>query len=234
MYKMIGGDGREYGPVSLEELEAWIREGRVLSDTWIFSDREEIWKKAAGWPELREMLSQVAPSTDPEAPIVGFVPASRLPRLAAYLIDIFLISFVGTNIWVLLHGASSTPSAPPPDLATLEELLQYMSQHLSQNIPEILFVQCIRIAYDVLCHKHWGATLGKFMVGIRLLSIDGQPLSYGRLLLRFFARFLSEFPLYIGYFPILFRRDHRGLHDLLSLTQVVKNQAWVQQPRPGY
>ena len=36
MYKIIGGDQKEYGPVTADQLRAWITEGRVngLTSIW--------------------------------------------------------------------------------------------------------------------------------------------------------------------------------------------------------
>ena len=38
MYNMIGGDGREYGPVSAEQLRQWFTEGRVDRNTRVMAD----------------------------------------------------------------------------------------------------------------------------------------------------------------------------------------------------
>ncbi len=33
MYKIIGADGKEYGPVTAEQLKQWIADGRVNGNT---------------------------------------------------------------------------------------------------------------------------------------------------------------------------------------------------------
>ena len=35
-YKIIGADGAEYGPVTLEELKSWVLEGRVAKATQVW------------------------------------------------------------------------------------------------------------------------------------------------------------------------------------------------------
>ncbi len=46
MYKIIGQDQRQYGPLTAEQVRAWITEGRVNSQTLI-------WKEGApGWTPL--------------------------------------------------------------------------------------------------------------------------------------------------------------------------------------
>jgi hypothetical protein len=52
-YKIWGVDNVVYGPVELPVLVEWIREERVMADTWIYSERDESWKKAAQTQELQ-------------------------------------------------------------------------------------------------------------------------------------------------------------------------------------
>ena len=33
MYEIIGADGKEYGPISFEQIRQWIAEGRVNAQT---------------------------------------------------------------------------------------------------------------------------------------------------------------------------------------------------------
>lgn len=34
MYKIIGADGNQYGPVSLDELKSWVRDRRANGEPW--------------------------------------------------------------------------------------------------------------------------------------------------------------------------------------------------------
>src|SRR5438445_172141 len=52
MYKMMGADGREYGPVSAEQLRQWIAEGRANAQTLVQSEGSTEWKALANFPEL--------------------------------------------------------------------------------------------------------------------------------------------------------------------------------------
>jgi uncharacterized membrane protein YeaQ/YmgE (transglycosylase-associated protein family) len=44
MYKIIGGDGKEYGPVSAEDLRRWIAEGRVNAQTRVQAEGSADWQ----------------------------------------------------------------------------------------------------------------------------------------------------------------------------------------------
>jgi len=52
MYKIIGADGKEYGPVSGEQLRRWIAEGRVESRTPVFAHGATDWNFAGLLPEF--------------------------------------------------------------------------------------------------------------------------------------------------------------------------------------
>jgi TM2 domain-containing membrane protein YozV len=52
MYKIIGADGKEYGPVSAEQLRDWITQGRVSPQTSVRPEAGGDWQPLASYPEL--------------------------------------------------------------------------------------------------------------------------------------------------------------------------------------
>jgi len=52
MYKIIGADGREYGPVTVEQIHQWIREGRANTQTMVQPEGATEWKTVSSFPEL--------------------------------------------------------------------------------------------------------------------------------------------------------------------------------------
>jgi TM2 domain-containing membrane protein YozV len=52
MYEIIGGDGREYGPVSAEQLKQWVAEGRAGPNTKVQAEGSTEWKLLSSVPEL--------------------------------------------------------------------------------------------------------------------------------------------------------------------------------------
>jgi len=70
MYKIIGADGKEYGPITQEQLKQWIAEGRLNLQSKVLPDGTLEWKTVAEIPELAAVVP--APST----PVAGgFSPA---------------------------------------------------------------------------------------------------------------------------------------------------------------
>ncbi len=49
-----GIDDSPYGPVELPVLVDWVKDERVLADTWIFARLDGTWRRAAEIPELQE------------------------------------------------------------------------------------------------------------------------------------------------------------------------------------
>jgi uncharacterized membrane protein len=67
MYKIIGADQKEYGPVSAEQLRAWIAEGRVNGQTSVWSEGGTEWKPLANFPELADSLRAMPAGAPPAA-----------------------------------------------------------------------------------------------------------------------------------------------------------------------
>ena len=61
MYKIIGQDGREYGPAGAVQLRQWIAENRVESRTPVFADGAKDWIFAGLLPEFAGLFSDGAP-----------------------------------------------------------------------------------------------------------------------------------------------------------------------------
>jgi CRP-like cAMP-binding protein len=58
LYRVWGIDNIAYGPVELPELVSWLKQERVLSDTWIYTESSNAWTKAAELPELKALFNR--------------------------------------------------------------------------------------------------------------------------------------------------------------------------------
>ena len=52
-YSIWAADNVVYGPVELPTLVDWIKDERVLADTWIYDCQNDRWHKASSLPELQ-------------------------------------------------------------------------------------------------------------------------------------------------------------------------------------
>src|SRR5438093_13097688 len=57
MYKIIGTDGRQYGPVSAEQVRQWISAGRADARTMAQSEGMADWKPLQTFTEFAEPLA---------------------------------------------------------------------------------------------------------------------------------------------------------------------------------
>ncbi|MBI4269455.1 MAG: RDD family protein [Candidatus Rokubacteria bacterium] len=76
--------------------------------------------------------------------------------------------------------------------------------------------------YAILLHWLGGQTLGKLLVGARVVASDGGSLTLGAAVLRYLGYFVSCATLGLGYAMVGLRQDKRGLHDLVAGTRVVR------------
>jgi uncharacterized RDD family membrane protein YckC len=69
-----------------------------------------------------------------------------------------------------------------------------------------------------------GGLPGKLMLGLKIVNVDnGLMLSPGKALYReTIGKFLSVLLLFSGYLMVIFRRDKRALHDIMSKSQVLR------------
>jgi Domain of unknown function (DUF4190)/GYF domain 2 len=73
MYKIIGADGREYGPVAAGQLRQWLAEGRANAQTLALAPGAPEWKPLGALPEF---AGQFAPSGPP---VIGPSPGVSMP-----------------------------------------------------------------------------------------------------------------------------------------------------------
>lgn len=76
MYKIIGADGKEYGPADVEELRKWMTEGRLNGQTLVKAEGETQWQPAARVVELAAWLP-VGAAASPAPFSMGAGPSGR-------------------------------------------------------------------------------------------------------------------------------------------------------------
>lgn len=62
-YRIIGTDGREYGPVSQDQVRSWIGEGRVNATTLVCAEGSMDWRALGALPEFRPFVPAAPPVT---------------------------------------------------------------------------------------------------------------------------------------------------------------------------
>ncbi|HXE43460.1 MAG TPA: DUF4190 domain-containing protein [Candidatus Baltobacteraceae bacterium] len=62
LYKIIGADGKEYGPVTEEMLRQWIAQGRVNAQTRTLSENATDWQPLGSLTEFLNSFAVVTPT----------------------------------------------------------------------------------------------------------------------------------------------------------------------------
>ena len=81
MYTIIGGDQKEYGALSAEDMCKWIAEGRLNAQTLTKADGDEAFRPLGGFPEFVDALAAAA--AEPIQPTTPIQPANDGNRDAA-------------------------------------------------------------------------------------------------------------------------------------------------------
>jgi hypothetical protein len=84
IYKIIGDDGQEYGPVTGEQIRAWIAEGRVESRTPVFVDGAQDWNFVGLLPEFTNCFPASGKPPAIAPPARGLGTAGRMAKTNSY------------------------------------------------------------------------------------------------------------------------------------------------------
>jgi uncharacterized RDD family membrane protein YckC len=223
MFTIIGGDGNEYGPASVDQIRGWIAAGRASLNTQAKAVGSDEWRRLGDFAEFAV--------TDTAPPVIGTSGSDLADpwlRLGAWFLD-NVIAFICCLPGLMLLGFS-----------VLRDLL------MGQGAPDatlagraLLGATLLTIGGLVLLVVQiWllttrGQTLGKRIVGVRIVNVldDANPGFVRAVLLRWFVPGLITFvlnflpPLGFIFFIVdscfIFRRDRRCVHDLIAGTRVV-------------
>jgi uncharacterized RDD family membrane protein YckC len=76
-------------------------------------------------------------------------------------------------------------------------------------------------AYFVIFHGLEGKTIGKWLLGLRVVGAERSAVTYRRALLRWVG-LVGFAPVLLGFLWILWSREKRGWHDFLARTWVIR------------
>ena len=93
---------------------------------------------------------------------------------------------------------------------------------LAYLIPVIHPALYVWLYYAYMESSAYQATLGKMLIGIKVIDLKGRRISFLRATGRYFGKILSGLILGIGFLMIVFTEKKQGLHDIISECLVVK------------
>ena len=140
---------------------------------------------------------------------------TRTDRIFARTVDLAVI--LATAIFAQQTFWSNRPaSLEARDFELLDQIASF-----------VLFYSAAHLVYEILQHRLWGKTLGKFLMFIRLASsLDGGRVTCKQAI----GRAMVVLPL-----GITMLRDpvYQGYHDYLANTIVIRGKSPPTKPVPG-
>jgi hypothetical protein len=107
MYKILGTDNKEYGPVTADQVRQWIAERRLHAQSLAQTDAAPSWKPLSSYPEFISALASAPPPptlAGAGAPRPGYAPPAANNQLA---------------VWSLVCGCIGLACCPVTSIAAL-------------------------------------------------------------------------------------------------------------------
>ena len=84
MFNVIGADGKQYGPVSADQIRQWVAEGRANSQTMVQAPGDAGWRPLASLPEFFAL----------SVPPTSGLPAQNSPlAIAGFICSLVSVTF---------------------------------------------------------------------------------------------------------------------------------------------
>lgn len=169
-YKILGGDGKEYGPVTFEQMQAWVRDGRVNGGTQVMRSDQSRWLSAH---ELSEL--QVS------APVAASAPTGGALTIGQQQLEARMRSGASWFYWIaglsLINSIASLMGADWGFIVGLgvTQIVDAFARGLggaafAVAITLNLLIAGMFILFGVFAHKR---QLWSFIVGMVLYTFDG-------------------------------------------------------------
>jgi uncharacterized RDD family membrane protein YckC len=174
------------------------------------------------------MQSQYSTPYQAAAPALEYVGVMR--RFFALLIDAIIL---GISRNLILFGINAMGLHASVNATTTQgdaaHMFKYWLTHLdTYGVLQIVIVTIIPFVYFIIMEAALGATIGKMALGIRVVKLDGSPISWGASIVRNLLRIIDYIPYGIPYLlgAILIWTSSRKqrLGDRVAQTVVVRRR----------
>jgi uncharacterized RDD family membrane protein YckC len=149
-------------------------------------------------------------------------PASLWRRLLALAIDTGAIAGVAA-LYLMLASSVAGVQAPQTSLSGLDAIVVQIRALQSVLLPGTALLLVLSLVYCAVSAFLWnGRTLGRRLLGLRLVDTHGLAPAPGRAIVRALLASLSFGLFLAGFWMALFDRRGQTLHDKLTSTYVVQ------------
>jgi len=95
MYKLLGSDQKEYGPVSADQVRAWIAQGRANARSKLQAAGSAEWKSLTEFPEFADALQGAATPAASPSPAGGTQAAAGPPKTSGMAVTSLVLGCLG-------------------------------------------------------------------------------------------------------------------------------------------
>lgn len=95
-------------------------------------------------------------------------------------------------------------------------------RYLTGGEPSLLEIVFLWLYFTILESSSWQGTVGKKLLGLKVVDLNGQRISFLRANARYFSKYISFILLGIGFLMVAFTSKKQGLHDKIAGTLVIK------------
>ena len=152
-------------------------------------------------------------------------PAGFVTRYVAFLLDVLVVAFASFLFFTILQvtleffGIDALMT-----LATQSRETARQTVVLGGALRWLLTIVGGFLTFGIYSIVAWllvGKTVGKALMGLRVLGQDGRRLTFGQALIRALSYYISGLALFIGFLWVLVDDRRQAWHDKLARTLVV-------------
>ena len=133
--------------------------------------------------------------------------ASISRRIAALFVDVFILLGINGAVVLLTERLAQVP------VDVFRELQLFL--------PLVAFLMLMDFGYVVVLTTFGGQTIGKMVVGVRVVLRSDEPAGFRAIVIRTVVAILSILPFGVGYLYAVIGKSH-AIHDLAANTKVVR------------
>jgi len=163
MFKIIGADGKEYGPVDIAQLRAWLAEGRVDARTLVQPAGNTEWKPLSAYPEFSALPRMTPP---PIVPPPG-VPAYPV-RTNGFAIAGMIMGILSLTVCFCCYGFPFNILGLVFSLVALSQIKQFPQSYCGKGMAIAgLVLSCVSIGLSaILLMAHVAFNLSTLQHGL--------------------------------------------------------------------
>ena len=168
------------------------------------------WTTPASAATARQKAIDTASPETYTAPWGGF-----MRRACAFIVDGVMISLLGSLMLLLAYVGYKVGLTAHGKSLTVDN---------SQALAFILTLGWIGLSagYFVILHGSEGQTIGKWLLGLRVVGAERGAVTHGQAFTRWLAA-AALAPLVLGFLWIIWSREKRAWHDIVAGTWVIRD-----------